>query len=135
MGSPGMERVNGTLRLSATDLVGHLNCGHLTRLDLAVANGALERPKVWDPLLEILWERGTRHEQGFVDHLKALGFGVTIIEGVGIDADAVARTRAAMADGAPIIVQGAFQTAVGSVGRTCCVASRSRARSGPGPTK
>ena len=72
----GMERVNGTLRLSATDLVGHLNCGHLTHLDLAVANGELARPRVWDPLLEILWERGTRHEQGFVDHLTSLGLGV-----------------------------------------------------------
>ena len=105
-----MERIGGTVRLSATDLVGHLNCGHLTGLDLAVAKGALEKPKVWDPLLEILWERGARHEQGFVDHLKAKGFAVTVIEGVGIDADAVARTRAAMADGVQIIVQGAFQT-------------------------
>jgi hypothetical protein len=69
----------------------------------------LEKPKIWDPLLEILWERGARHEQGFVDHLKANGFAVTVIEGVGIDTDAVARTRAAMADGAQIIVQGAFQ--------------------------
>lgn len=105
-----MERIGGTVRLSATDLVGHLNCGHLTGLDLDVAKGALEKPKVWDPLLEILWERGTRHEKGFVDHLKAKGLAATVIEGVGIDADAVARTRAAMADGAPIIVQGAFQT-------------------------
>ena len=105
-----MERIGGTVRLSATDLVGHLNCGHLTGLDLDVAKGALEKPKVWDPLLEILWERGARHEKGFVDHLKAKGLAATVIEGVGIDADAVARTRAAMADGAPIIVQGAFQT-------------------------
>jgi hypothetical protein len=105
-----MEQFSGSIRLSATDLVGHLNCGHLTGLDLAFAKGALERPRVWDPLLDILWERGARHEQGFVDHLKANGFAVTVIEGVGIDADAVARTRAAMADGAQIIVQGAFQT-------------------------
>lgn len=105
-----MEHISGLVRLSATDLVGHLNCGHLTGLDLAVAKGALERPRVWDPLLDVLWERGARHEQGFVDHLKANGFAVTVIEGVGINADAVARTREAMADGAQIIVQGAFQT-------------------------
>src|SRR5271166_3219773 len=107
---PFMELAGESIRLGATDLVGHLSCGHLTGLDLAVANGALEKPKVWDPLLQILWERGARHEQGFVDHLKANGFAVTVIEGVGIDADAVARTRAAMADGAQIIIQGAFQT-------------------------
>lgn len=105
-----MERAGGSIRLSATDLVAHLNCAHLTSLDLAVAGGALEKPKVWDPLLQILWERGARHEQGFVDHLKASGCAVTVIEGLGIDADAVARTRAVMADGAQIIVQGAFQT-------------------------
>ena len=105
-----MERINGSVRLSATDLVGHLNCGHLTGLDLAVANGALTKPHVWDPLLQILWERGARHEQGFVDHLKANGFAVTVVDGIGIDSDAVDRTRAAMADGAEIIVQGAFQT-------------------------
>lgn len=29
--------------LSASDLVGHLNCGHLTELDLQVATGALGR--------------------------------------------------------------------------------------------
>ncbi len=105
-----MERTDGSIRLSATDLVGHLNCGHLTGLDLAVANGALTKPHVWDPLLQTLWERGARHELGFVDHLKANGHAVAVIEGVGIDDDAVTRTRDAMTAGAQIIVQGAFQT-------------------------
>ena len=82
-----MERVGNSIRLSATDLVGHLNCGYLTGLDLAVASGTLAKPQGWDdPLLQILWERGARHEQGFVDHLKTSGFAVTVIEGVGIDA-------------------------------------------------
>jgi len=49
--------------LSASDLVGHLNCGHLTELDLQVAEGVLAKPKHWDPLLEILRERG---DQGSV---------------------------------------------------------------------
>ena len=44
--------------LSASDLVGHLNCAHLTELDLQVAEGALAKPKHCDPLLEILRERG-----------------------------------------------------------------------------
>lgn len=105
-----MERTGGSVRLSATDLVGHLNCGHLSSLDLAVAKGALEKPKVWDPLLQILWERRARHEQGFVDYLTAQGFAVTAIDGVGVDQDSVARTQSAMAAGDQIIVQGAFQT-------------------------
>lgn len=105
-----MERINGSIRLSATDLVGHLNCRHLTNMDLDVADGVRDRPRVWDPLLEILWERGARHEQGYVEHLRAEGLDVTVIDGVGIDDEAVTRTREAMVRGAPIIVQGAFQT-------------------------
>ena len=58
-----MQKLGDSILLSASDLVGHLNCRHLTGLDIAVATGALKKPKVWDPLLEILWERGARHEQ------------------------------------------------------------------------
>ena len=112
-----MQRSNGSITLSATDLVGHLSCRYLTRLDIAAANGVLERPKAWDPLLHILRERGARHEQGFVDHLRSEGFEVTVIEGVGVDNDAVARTRDAMIGGCEIIVQGAFRRK-GWVGRT-----------------
>ena len=54
-----MKQHKDNIVLSASDLVGHLNCGHLTELDMQVANGALAKPKLWDPLLEILRERGT----------------------------------------------------------------------------
>ena len=37
-----MHLVGSELALSASDLVGHLNCGHLTALDLQVAKGVLE---------------------------------------------------------------------------------------------
>lgn len=112
-----MQKLGDSILLSASDLVGHLNCGHLTSLDIAVASGTLEKPKTWDPLLEILWERGARHEQGFVEHLKAQGLSITVIDGVGVDAKAVALTRSAMCAGDEIIVQGAF-SANGWVGRT-----------------
>jgi hypothetical protein len=46
-----MYKVAGTLNLSAGDLVGHLNCRYLTALDLRVANGELDKPKIWDPVL------------------------------------------------------------------------------------
>ena len=105
-----MRKIGGSFVLSASDLVGHLNCRHLTSLDIAVAEGRLDRPRVHDPLLEILWERGARHEQGYVDHLKSQGRSVTVIEGKGVDEEAVSRTRRAMQAGADIIVQGAFQS-------------------------
>jgi predicted RecB family nuclease len=112
-----MQKIGDSIIVSASDLVGHLNCRHLTGLDIAVATGALEKPKVWDPLLQLLWERGARHEQAFVDHLKSKGFSVTVIDGIGVDDEAVARTREAMASGDAIIVQGAFRLS-GWVGRT-----------------
>ena len=112
-----MQLRDDSFLLSASDLVGHLNCRHLTGIDIEVAHGTLPKPTFWDPLLQILWERGARHEQGFVDHLKTQGFDVTVIEGVGIDDGAVAQTRAAMIEGHPIMVQGAFRLN-GWVGRT-----------------
>src|SRR3977135_573365 len=99
-----MHKIGESIQLSASDLVGHLNCRHLTGLDIAVATGALEKPKVWDPLLQLLWERGARHEQAFVDHRKSQGCNVTMIDGIGVDDEAVARTRDPMLAGDEIIV-------------------------------
>lgn len=97
------------LMLSASDLVGHLNCAHMTELDLGVASGALKKPSSWDPLLEVLRERGRRHEESYIEHLEAEGLSTRVIDGVDITADAVAATNAAMADGVEIIVQAALQ--------------------------
>ncbi|TDK26264.1 TM0106 family RecB-like putative nuclease [Luteimonas aestuarii] len=112
-----MQKHGDSLLLSASDLVGHLNCGHLTGLDIAVANGTLAKPASWDPLLELLWERGAQHEHGFVEHLSAQRLAVTVIEGFGTEDDAIARTLAAMRAGDAIIVQAAFRVN-GWVGRT-----------------
>ena len=76
-----------------------LNCHHLTDLDIAVANGIIEKPKIWDPLLEILWERGARHEQGYVEHLRKSGHECTFIDGVDVDQAAVSQTIDAMRAG------------------------------------
>jgi uncharacterized protein len=105
-----MQLVGKSLHLSASDLVGHLNCHYLTTLDLQVAYGKASKPKVWDPLLELLVERGALHEQAYVDHLKAAGLSITKIDGVGVDAGAVAETLAAMQAGVQVIVQGALQS-------------------------
>ncbi len=60
-----MKALGKSFELTATDLVGYLNCRHLTELDRAVAQGELAKPAVWDPLLDILrqlarYRRGTR---------------------------------------------------------------------------
>ncbi len=112
-----MLRLSQGVQLSASDLVGHLNCRNLTELDLAVANGTKAKPKFWNPLLDVLRERGLRHEQGYVEHLRAKGLEIEVIAGIGLDAAAVAGTAEAMRLARAVIVQGAF-LANGWGGRT-----------------
>ena len=103
-----MHNVDGTLRLSAGDLVNHLACRHLTELNSEVAAGTRAAPNRWDPMLELLWKRGLAHEQAYIAHLEQAGCQVTSIGGVGIDAATVAATVDAMRSGDQIIVQGAL---------------------------
>lgn len=105
-----MKLVEGLLRPSASDLAGFLNCRHLTELEKAVARGELNRPKFWDPTLEALWARGQAHEKDYVQSLAEQGFESVVIAGIDIDDEAVAATQAAMAAGAPIIVQAALRS-------------------------
>ncbi len=104
-----MQRLAGDIQLSASDLAGHLNCRYLTTLDIEVSNGTLAKPKIWDPVLEILAERGALHERSYVERLKADGFSVAVIDGVGIETGTVAKTLEAMKAGPPIIAQGALK--------------------------
>jgi predicted RecB family nuclease len=103
-----MKKVGDSFELSATDLVGYLNCRHLAALDRAVAEGALPRPKVWDPLLQILAERGAAHERSYVEHLTKAGLDVARIDGADVTHEAVAETLAAMRRGVPVIAQAAL---------------------------
>lgn len=104
-----MEYRGDSLHLSATDLVGHLNCGYLTQMERAVAEGVQSRPEGWDPFLDILWERGARHEQGYMDHLREQGFDVRLIEGVEVSEQTQSDTLQAMREGVDVIAQGALQ--------------------------
>ncbi|NVK41571.1 MAG: TM0106 family RecB-like putative nuclease [Oceanospirillaceae bacterium] len=104
-----MKEIEGTLQLSATDLVGHLNCDHLTSQDMQVATGQLAKPDYYDPLLEILQERGDRHEKSYIEHLETSGFETTRIDCIDITEDAVAATLEAMQAGKEIIVQAALR--------------------------
>jgi uncharacterized protein len=103
-----MQKSGDQLRFSASDLVGHLDCHHLTALDAAVASGTATRPKIWDPVLETLAERGRAHERQYVEKLKESGLSVVEIEGGGISEPLVARTLEAMRSGSAVIYQGAL---------------------------
>jgi predicted RecB family nuclease len=104
-----MLSVDGVLHLSASDLVGHLNCHYLTKLDLAVARGKLDKPSRWDPVLELLAERGALHEQSYLEHLELSGLSITRVNGIGVDPIAVEQTLDAMRSGVRIIAQGALR--------------------------
>ena len=104
-----MLNVDGRVQLSASDLIGHLNCRHLTGLELAVTKGTLKRPyRPEDPVLEALRMRGQQHEDAYVSHLRDAGHVITVIDGGTFDNAAASRTRAAMQSGADVIVQGAI---------------------------
>lgn len=104
-----MKRTGDDIRFSSRDLTGHLNCRHLTQLELQVAGGVRKRPKPWDPSLEALWERGFRHERDYLRRLEELGLQAVLVDGVDIDDAAVSATLAAMAVGAEVIVQAALR--------------------------
>jgi predicted RecB family nuclease len=103
-----MRKQGAFFELSATDLVDYLKCRHLSALERAVAEDNLKKPHPWDPLLKILWERGSIHEQNYVEHLTTAGLEVVRIDGFDVSSEAVTATIAAMRRGAQIIAQGAF---------------------------
>lgn len=87
-----MQKLGGSFALTATDLVGYLNCRHLFELDRAVAEGRLGKPKAFDPLLQILWERGAAHERNYLDHLAQAGLDVVRIDGIGLGVNVISET-------------------------------------------
>ena len=110
-----MDRVDGKLIVSATDLVGHLACGHLSVLDLAALDGGLHKPTRDDPELEVLQRRGLEHEAAYLASLADAGLSVAEIAEPGVDVDRLAALRRREADtvdamraGVDIVFQATF---------------------------
>jgi len=100
-----MRLENQQVRLSASDLAKHLACRHLTFLDLLAARGELERPYRHDPSIDVLIERGLRHEAAYLAYLKDQGLELLADED-GLDNDTrFQRTLDAMRAGAAVIAQ------------------------------
>jgi uncharacterized protein len=94
-----MQLIGGDLLLSASDLSKHLACRHATALDLKAARGEMERIHRSDPSIDILEERGRRHESAYLAYLQAKGYEL-LIQGGGEE-----RTRDAMKSGVGVIAQ------------------------------
>ncbi|HLE88861.1 MAG TPA: TM0106 family RecB-like putative nuclease, partial [Candidatus Limnocylindria bacterium] len=74
-----MQTIDGTVIYSASDLVGYLECEHLTTLERAALGGLVTRPDRVDPELVVLQERGEEHERRYLAHLREQGR--TVVEG------------------------------------------------------
>ncbi len=109
-----MQRLDGTLVLSATDLVGYLACDHLATLELGRVAGLWERPhRRDDPTIEIIQEKGDLHEQSYLDALRNDGLSVVEISKTDVrsvdDLQRAAQdTTEAMRRGADVIYQATF---------------------------
>lgn len=103
-----MHRYDGGIRLSASDLVNHLSCRHLTRLNTAAVLGEMAAPSRHDPFLELLQRRGAEHEEAYIRHLNEQGLEIVRIGGESVQDMNVKQTEAAMRRGADVIVQGAL---------------------------
>src|SRR3989442_5000709 len=68
-----MQILDGSLILSASDLVGHLACAHLTVLERQAADGLLTRPVRLDPALDVIQARGYEREAGFLARQRETG--------------------------------------------------------------
>jgi predicted RecB family nuclease len=69
-----VQRQADDIIVSATDLVGFLECGHLTTLELGRMDGLWERPhQRTDPEVVLLQERGDAHELAYLERLRAEG--------------------------------------------------------------
>ena len=106
-----MQLIDGRLVYSATDLVGFLECRHLSNLERGALEGNLTRPVRADPVLDRIAQRGLEHEARFLKELTAEG--VTVAEITSEETDShserVARQRDATLDamraGADVIYQ------------------------------
>ena len=89
---------DGRWQLVATDLAGHVGCAHRTQLARAHADGTGAGPPSFDPVLELLAERGRAHEDAYRAHLEAAGRTILRVGDL-------AATRAAIVAGVDVIAQ------------------------------
>jgi uncharacterized protein len=68
-----LQVVDGSLIVSASDLVGHLACAHLTVLERQAAEGLRKRPVRLDPALDVIQARGYEREAQFLARQREAG--------------------------------------------------------------
>ncbi|MBA3796995.1 MAG: hypothetical protein H0X20_07190, partial [Chloroflexi bacterium] len=110
-----MQLIDGQPVYSATDLVGYLECEHLTQVERAALHGLAQRPQREDIEIDLIAKRGYAHEQRYLANLRGAGRQVTEIVKDDTLTDrgtqlrqAETETIAAMQRGADVIFQATF---------------------------
>ncbi len=93
-----MQLIDGTPVYSATDLVGFLECEHLTNLERAALARLVKKPVRQNDEIELIAKRGLDHERRYLERLRADGRTVASIERDGSGADQGTFLRAAAAE-------------------------------------
>lgn len=110
-----MQRYQGHRLYSATDLVGFLDCEHLTALDLAALDDralAAQRNAA-DESAALIARKGVQHEQDYLEALRRAGRQVIDIAVQADDIDErAAKTLDAMRSGAEVIYQATLRNGV-----------------------
>lgn len=104
-----MRKIDGALRLSASDLMRFKGCRHATSLDLRLIEVGDVRPGEDAAEALLLQRQGDEHELAFLDQLKESGRRIVEIPKDGIPLEESVRlTLEAMRDGPDVIFQGAL---------------------------
>ncbi len=105
-----MKRENGTLRLSASDLMQFMACPHATYLDILRLDGLAPGEVEDSEDVVLLQERGDAHEAAYLDALQLQGKSVAIINTDGVSfSQSVKETLKALEACPEIIFQGALE--------------------------
>jgi uncharacterized protein len=104
-----MRRIDGKLRLSASDLMRFQGCRHATVLDLRYLDDRSLTPDADTDDALLLQRQGDDHELNFLETLRSSGRVIAEIDKDGLALEeSVDRTLAALRTGADIVFQGAF---------------------------
>src|SRR5262247_539845 len=107
-----MQRLNGELLFSPSDLSGFLACEHLTQLELAVALQEGRRPSYENAYAELVRRKGEEHEHAFLAAIRSAGHSVVEVRRDGLrDFEGGAhRTLDAVRLGVDYVYQAVFST-------------------------
>lgn len=132
-----MQRTDGELVLSPTDLTKHIGCPHITTLDLLHSQG-LAQAGTPDDALELIFRLGLTHEGAYLQTLRDEGRTVTTIGAANGTVDRAGReleTLAALCTGVDVVYQGTFFDGRWGGQADFLLRVESRPSSGRGPTR